>query len=372
MDALLRRLAEPSCRQPLSQPVPNGDDAFRAEKGDLKLAVRTLRRGILLQLSGQKARLQHLIDPTQRRLLWIHEGMPQVGDALMDLAPRSLLVEQGVQVDLFAAPHLKALFDDDPWFGKVMSTPEDVRPADYDLALVLSHDRKALKLKRSHLPALDWVSLLGYYDSGAFHRARFITQRLADLLGLRLDESAMARHSRQKLGCADADAAWARACCPAPADAVIAVGGVSPNRTYTHWVDVMRQLHATGLRRLILIGSDNGRAMAARMAEVAADLDGLVLIDQVAKTSLRQAHALIERARVALCADGGLMHLACATRTPVVGLYCTAIAPEWREPLGHRGASLVSPTQDTSTLPVQAVVQATLDVRRSVPPDSNS
>ncbi|GKQ56513.1 glycosyltransferase family 9 protein [Sphaerotilus sulfidivorans] len=347
---LLRPLADATNLQPLSAPVPADDAAFRARKGEFKLALRTMRRALQLSMSGQRRRLCTRIDPAQRRILWIHQGMPQVGDALMDLAPRSLLAEQGYMVDLYAVPHLVALFRDDPWFSRTLSDPAEVDPARYDLAIVLGHDRKALELKQTRLPQLPWVSLHGYYDSPGFHRARYVAQRLADLLGIVLDTDAMARHSVQKLATLSANAAWATAQCPQPADAVIAVGGVSPDRTYFHWDRVVAGLHADGMRRIILIGSDNGRAMADRITALATTLPGLELIDCVARTTLPQAHALVGRARIALCADGGLMHLALATSTPVIGLYCGAIRPEWREPLRHAGCSLVAPQHDTSTI----------------------
>src|SRR5262249_15204214 len=84
-----------ACVQQPTRGIPADDGPFRARKGLWKLAVRTGRRQLLLASSGQLPLLRQRIDPAWRRLLWVHEGMPQIGDALMDLAPRSLLVEHG-------------------------------------------------------------------------------------------------------------------------------------------------------------------------------------------------------------------------------------------------------------------------------------
>ena len=141
-------MAQACVRQPLSQPVPADDAAFRARKGMLKLAARTLRRQWLLGLSGQAPLLHERIDPAWRRALWVHEGMPQIGDAMMDLAPRSLLAARGIAVDLVAAPHIAALFEGDPWFKRTLGSAEEARPEHYDFVIALSHDRKSWRLKR--------------------------------------------------------------------------------------------------------------------------------------------------------------------------------------------------------------------------------
>ena len=202
-------LAQACVQQPLSRPVPADDAAFRARKGTLKLAMRTARRQLLLGLSGQWP-LQHpRIAPAWRRALWVHEGMPQLGDAMMDLAPRSLLAEHGIAVDLFAAPHIAALFAGDPWFQRTLCRADELHAENYDFVIALSHDRKSWRLKRERLAGLPWVSLHGFYGGPDFHRARFATLRLGDLLGLTLDDEALASHAAQKLRLGDAPARWA-------------------------------------------------------------------------------------------------------------------------------------------------------------------
>ncbi len=322
----------------------------------LKLAARTARRQWLLGLSGQAPLLRARIDPAWRRALWVHEGMPQIGDAMMDLAPRSLLAEHGVALDLFAAPHIAALFEGDPWLNRSLSRPDEIRPENYDFVIALSHDRKAWRRKRERLPGLPWVSLHGYYDGPDFHRARFATRRLGDLLGLTLDADALALHSAQKLHLREAAARWAAEQAGHLPSVGLAIGGVHAERTYRRWPAVAERLIARGVQQLVLIGSDNGRALAD--AVVAAVAGRIPVRDLVGRADLHQAHALFASASVAVCADGGLMHLALATPAPVVSLFTAAIDPQWRLPLGQRGTSLVSPSGSVDDIAPQAIADA--------------
>ncbi|HEV8312325.1 MAG TPA: glycosyltransferase family 9 protein [Burkholderiaceae bacterium] len=357
-----KALAQACVQQPLTRPVPADDGPFRARKGLWKLAVRTGRRQLLLGLSGQLPLLRMRIDPAWRRLLWVHEGMPQIGDALMDLAPRSLLHERGLSVDLFAAPHIASLFAGDRWFTRVLSSDGDVQAQAYDAVIVLSHDRKALRLKRERLSALPWVSLQGYYGGPDFHRARFAARRVADLLGLTLSDAELAPHATQKLAVDAAASRWAAQHALARRTVAVALGGVRADRTYHRWVEVARLLQQRGIEQLLLLGGDNGRPLADELAAA----DGRPpMLDLVGRTDLRQAHALLSRASVAVCADGGLMHLAFAASIPVVSIFNAAIEPQWRLPPHASGASLASSTAVVDDLSPHAIADAVSTVLRA-------
>ncbi len=291
--------------------------------------------------------------------------MPQIGDALMDLAPRSLLVERGIQVDLIAAPHIAALFEHDVWFSRVLSRPQEIQAADYDAAILLGHDRKAIALKRDPLAALPWVSLHGYYAGPDFHRARFATQRLADLLGTALNPAEFARHSAQKLAVSPQAASWAAHECPVSDAIALAIGGVWPQRTYHRWPDLIDRLRGQGRKRFVLVGTDNGRMIADR---IVASARGVEVFDFVGRTGLPETQALLAQAAAVVCADGGLMHLALANDPPVVALFNAAIDPQWRVPMHLNGLALTSPTRDVDGLAPDAIARAVNDVLSAVRP----
>ena len=353
----LRALAEACVQQPLRLPVPDDAAGFAARKGPWRMALRTARHHLLLRCSGQLPTLRQCIKPGWSRVLWIHEGMPQIGDALMDLAPRSLLAERGMQVDLFASEHIATLFERDAWFAHSLHRPDDVRVENYDVAIVLSHDHKARVSKRARVATLPWVSLQGFYGGPDFHRARFVTQRLADLLSQRLAPEEFAWHSAQKLRVKPEAADWAAHVQAAPGGVALVLGGVWPARTYRHWVEILSALYTYGMRSFVLIGSANGRAMADQLAaHCAADM---TLADFVGRTTLPQAHALLAQSAAVVCTDGGLMHLALTTTTPVVALFNTEISPEWRFPVHVQGIGLRSPGHEVSEIAPELIAEAT-------------
>ncbi len=359
--AWLAGLAQDCWHQPLSQPVP-ADGGFAARKSLASLVLRSLRRRLQLRYSGQQPLRSERLQPGWKRLLWLHEGMPQIGDALMDLAPRSLLVQAGHSVDLLAPPHLAALFAADPWFGRALAM--DQRAVDqaaplaaaYDAVILLSDDRRSLQFKRQHLPGLPWLSLHGLYNGPDFHRGRFSAQRHADWLGQALAAVELAQHARQKLALAPASAQWAQQQPGAAGAVLLALGGVVAKRSYPHWPAVVAALRQQGLRQWVLVGSANGRPAAD--AVLAGAQPGDQVLDLVGHTSLQQVHALAAQARAVLCCDGGLMHLALCTATPVLGLFSADIQPAWRLPVGQEGNSLQAPTHSVSSLAPAQVAHA--------------
>jgi ADP-heptose:LPS heptosyltransferase len=326
-------LDQACCRQPLSTPVPADDAGFAQRKSPFQRAVRTLRRRWQLHLSGQQRLRQERFAPRWHRLLWIHEGMPQLGDALMDLSARSLLAEAGMALDLWLPPHLLPLFGGDPWVQRVFALgAAGPAASDYDAVILLSDDRRSLVHKRRHLPELPWLSLHGEYNGPDFHRGLFAAQRIADWLEQPLGAAELSRHGHQKLPLTPEALSWARAQGDTTDAVLLALGGADGERSYHHWAELMHLLGLQGVRRWIWLGSDNARAMSqALRATLPA---GAEVVDAVARTSLPQAQALIASAACAICCDGGLMHLALCTDTPLVALFNRRIAPAWRLPPG--------------------------------------
>ncbi|MEO6362467.1 MAG: hypothetical protein ABIO71_04500, partial [Caldimonas sp.] len=268
--------------QPIARPVPADDARFLAAKGPAKLAFRLARRGVELAASGQRRFEAQAIAPGWKRALWIHAEAPQLGDALMDLAPRSLLVEHGIAVDLLAPAAIASLFRGDRAFGRVMACDDEIVADRYDVVVTDSRSWKALAAKRRRAATLPWVSIKGDYLGYDYQRALFATRRIAELLGVTLDDAAERLHARQKL--------WLPANGDGPRGAqptvALALGGVRAERSYAHWPGVAEALVAAGVGRLTLLGSAN--ALSAR-GEVMARLAGhgsVEVLDLVDATDL--------------------------------------------------------------------------------------
>ncbi|MGC1173328.1 glycosyltransferase family 9 protein [Polaromonas sp.] len=331
LDRQLKQAALATTTPQLRNPVSTASSQeYIAEAGYRKLGWRALRRRLVFRMSGQAKLKINSLKNAGNRGLWLYFGEGQIGDALMDLAPRSLLHAQGFSMDLLTDTTIARLFDDDPWFTGVTSDVSAVAEVAYDFVIVLSHKRRSLQPKIRHFRALPWVSILEDFTGPNFDRAAYATQRLADLLELELSPAEFARHACQKLKPSTASPGLAQNAAQMDQAIALSVGGVDPLRTYKHWPAVMAQLVRQGKTAFILIGSDNGLVEARR---IVLELGNSALVhNYVGKCSLAQSHYLLAAARIIVCVDGGLMHLAATTQTPLIGLFSSAIRPEWRLP----------------------------------------
>jgi Glycosyltransferase family 9 (heptosyltransferase) len=351
----IRRMARDSVTQPLAVPVASNAAAYLEAVGEPKLGWRAFRRELVYRLSGQERyRIDHLREGC-RRGLWMYFGVPQIGDALMDLAPRSMFAEAGVEVDLVSHAHLADLFRGDSWFARVLADPSEIDSAAYDFVVVPSHKHRSLKMKQRHLARHPWFSVHARFTGPEFHRAEFAARRLADFLRLAQTPEEIARHARQKLGAGDATPGGSVPSRLAPGAIALALGGVRANRSYAHWPEVVRALAQAGHRDFVLLGSDNGSAAAREIAALGDS--SLRVLDFVGRTSLSACRELLSRCALALAADGGLMHLAIAAGVPVVSLFQGDVQPQWRLPATEIARSIQSATSSVSDIAPRRIVQ---------------
>jgi hypothetical protein len=346
LDAKLREWALMSATQPLTRPVPGESPVHYLGEVGFRKAGRRLawRRGVL-RLSGQQRFKRDRFPAGAKRLLWIYFGENQIGDALMDLAPRSLLADLGYEVDLFTSPDIAALFEGDPWFRRVGASGMQFDPTAYECAIVLSNKDRPLRPKRQHFAHLPWVSLHEFFTGPNFHRGLFAAQRLADLGSRALAADELQRHGLQKLRpLVSAD----RLDNALASRITLVAGGAHADRTYERWEAVVRELVAAGETQLTLAGSANGSEQAAALVRA---LSGAARVeDFTGRTTLVQTRALLDASQVVACPDGGLMHLALTTRAAVVPLFSSQIAPEWRLPTPTAYTALRSPTRRISDI----------------------
>ncbi len=339
-------------RQPVAEPVPADDAAFLASKGRWRVATRVAKRRLEVLASGQSALQAARWPPEWRRAIWFHAEAPQLGDSLLDLAPRSLLAEQGIAVDIVLPAALGGAYRGDRWFGSVIAQADADARVDasrFDVAIVDSSCGKALAAKRRVAPRLPWLSVRGDYLAYDYQRGLLATRRFAELLGVTLSRSDELRHARQKLDVAGA--------VPSPDSngrVAITLGGVRPERTWRGWPAVARALRDAGIDRFLLLGSGNGAEHARAVRDAIPDADVLDLVGRATIPGTQQAMAV---SRAVLCVDGGLMHLACTTRTPMLALFDRTSLPIWRVPLDWDGRAIVSDTADVNGIAVDAVIE---------------
>lgn len=361
LDRQLKQAALATTTPQLRKPVSTASaQEYISEVGHRKLGWRALRRRLVFMMSGQAKVKINSLKNTGKRGLWLYFGEGQIGDALMDLAPRSLLHAHGFSIDLLTDTTIARLFHDDPWFASVTDDISAVAKVTYDFVIILSQKRRSLQPKTRHFRALPWVSILEDFTGPNFDRAAYATQRLADLLELDLDSAEFARHARQKLRPSTASAGLEQHAAQAGQAVALSIGGVDPLRTYKGWPAVMAQLVHHGKNEFVLIGSDNGLAEARRIELELGD--SALVHNYVGKCSLEQSHCLLAAARVIICVDGGLMHLAATTQTPMVSLFSSTIRPEWR--LSSRPSTLFacSGSADVNDISPQEIAEKALSL----------
>jgi heptosyltransferase-3 len=104
---------------------------------------------------------------------------------------------------------------------------------------------------------------------------------------------------------------------------------------------VIQGLRQAGLR-VALIGGDGDRAAAEAVAHAVEALGGEAPPARVGGMSLGEVAGLLSQAALLLGADSGLLHVAAAMGTPVVGLYGPTDPAAWA-PVGGRVLPVRSP-----------------------------
>ncbi len=349
LDIRLRRFAAPTHTPPFAQPIASNVAHYLAVTPLRTMAWRRIRRWLWLAVNRQLGLERTGIAAEHKRILWIHSGMPQVGDSLMDLACRELLRGRGLRIDLLIDAHLAPLYADDEVFAHAGSDAQEAARTDYDLVIVLGASSHNLRPKLSHFRRVPYVNLHRWYTGPEFQRTLFGYFRLDQLLGGHTDPAWILARARPHMTVANSTRATVAAIGLPPRFVVLAVGGVRGFRTYGHWPAVVDALREAGVDTpIVLVGADNGRA--ARDA-IVAGRDDMNLIDRLGRHALPEVFEILRCSAVAVCADGGLLHVAHAAGTPTVSLFAERIQPEYRLTPANRSLAFYSAVEVSEIAP---------------------
>lgn len=122
---------------------------------------------------------------------------------------------------------------------------------------------------------------------------------------------------------------------------------------YENWRQVVQSLQSEGLSVGLLGAKPSNQARFWQGTRTEADLcerDGV--IDLRGAFSLSEVVGALSKAQLVLTLDNGILHAACATETPVVGLFRHGIHRLWAPPFGN--LHVVEPGQDRAVADVTA------------------
>lgn len=344
--SLLEKWAKLSVTQPLSKSVYANDSEYFASTGVSKLGWRQFRRAAYYGLCGHANNCHQHIQPHWKRGLWLYKGISQIGDALMDLAPRDLLTANGLAIDLLSDIHICELFEGDSWFGQVFSSIDLIQDDDYDFVIMPSNKRRSLSHKRGPLAKLPWVSMHGFYTGPEFNRADFAAQRLFDALGIMGTPDELQSHARQKLVPLISPRSSNHTQNKSPVKIAFALGGVDRHRTYSKWESVALSIVTDKPIDLTLLGSSN----AIQAADKFLATWPYRLTNMVDKTNLTQCRKIINEQDLLIASDGGLMHLGITTKTKLISLFPSNVHPEWRLPKSMEINSITSTSNNVNDI----------------------
>jgi heptosyltransferase-2 len=312
---------------PFPQPLPSNVEQYLQQVRPWKLGWRRARRTAWLALNGQLALERTRIEPQHRRILWIHSGMPQVGDSLMDLACRDLFKGRDHEVDLLIDPHLVALYEHDDVFRHVYGDATQAARNEYDLVLLLTASSHSLRQKFRHFRRVPYAHLQGFYNGPEFHRTLFGYYRLSELLGLSPTPAEVLPIARAHMIVSDAVRAEVDAMKLPERFVALCIGGVRGWRTYAYWDEVVERLRLPEGTGIVLLGAANG---TEARDTILAKATGRRIVDRVAQDPLPRVYEVLRRSALAVCADGGLLHVANAARVPTISLFAERIDPLYR------------------------------------------
>ncbi|MBV8627629.1 MAG: glycosyltransferase family 9 protein [Paraburkholderia sp.] len=301
--------------------VPFEPEVFLLRNSPFKITKKYLHKYLLLKLRGQiPLELKHL--DSSQRILWIYTRR-NFGDAIMDMAGRALLKGMNVPIDLFTLPSLHKLFAEDDVFQNVFSDLREIEGRQYDAILMSEFNLPSIRLKNRHFRKLPYACLFQYFNGPDRNQTDFSYASVNDVFSLGHAASELQSISKPYLASKPDTVESVQPFIPDTPFLALAVGGLDPNRTYGHWPAVLDLMDRSDdprmLKRIVLLGSDNGLAMAEQLG--AQRFRNLQISSCVGKLSLLQTREVAARASLFVGADGGLMHVAHTTPAPSVSLF---------------------------------------------------
>jgi ADP-heptose:LPS heptosyltransferase len=141
----------------------------------------------------------------------------------------------------------------------------------------------------------------------------------------------------------------------ATAPIAVAAGAKWPAKDWgeSNWAELIGHLSAAGPRSLILVGAEDERALAERLA-MRWPHRSLNLCGQMTP---RETAAVLGRCAVLVCHDSGPMHLAASQKTPCVALFGNFNLPHRWFPFGD-GHEVIYESSGVRNIPVPRVVEA--------------
>ena len=308
---------------PFKFEIPNYIQEFHKKKPVIKTWFKFFKRYLYLILKGQKLLEVSSILPKHKYILWINISAPSLGDSLMDLSSRILLQER--KVDLLTDKKNSDLYKDDLIFSKVYSDKKQVETNLYDLVIIDSYSTRSIYIKAKIASSTPFVGMFGFFNGPEVNRVLFSFHQMNQLLGYKKNESQINSMAKSSISISDFDKKIVQNINLPRSFIAVALGGEWSYRTYQKWNEVIEEIIVNDNElNVVLLGSSNAKHFAK---EIINKFSHLNIYNYVNQFTYNQTAQIINRARILLCCDGGLMHAANSVNTPIIALFAR-LSPE--------------------------------------------
>ena len=302
---------------PFKFDIPNYTKEYIEKKSLLERWFKFYKRYLYINLKRQKSLEIENILPEHKYILWINISAPSLGDSLMDLSSRTMLI--GRKVDLFTDKRNSELYKDDFFFSKVFTEIKQINECRYDLVILDSYSTRCINIKAKIANLVPFAGMFGYYNGSEVHRVLFSFHQMNNLLGYVKSENEINKIARASISISSSDQKLIQKTRLPSSFIAIAIGGEWNYRTYNKWDCVIEKLIGIDNHiNIVLIGSDNAKDSATIIFDKFSKRN---VINCVAKFTFKQTAEIINQAKMLFCCDGGLMHPANALKTPIIGLF---------------------------------------------------
>jgi ADP-heptose:LPS heptosyltransferase len=308
---------EKTYKLPFKFHIPNYTLDFLIKQSLKKRNFKFLKRSLFILFKQQKNLEVYRILPEHKKILWINVAASSLGDSLMDLSSRVLIQDR--VVDLFTDTKNANLYKNDLVFNSIFTKKNQVNSFDYDLVIIDSFGAKSINIKANIASQVNYVGMFGFYNGPEVNRVLFSFHRLNQLLGYSKNEIEINSVAKCSLEVSRADKSVVLNSNLPSNYIAIALGGEWNYRTYNNWQCIIEELISDNKDlNIVLLGSRNATDVTKKIKNKYHHPN---IIDCVNQFTFNQTAEIINRAKILLCCDGGLMHSANSVNTPIVALF---------------------------------------------------
>jgi ADP-heptose:LPS heptosyltransferase len=319
---MFEKIIDQSIHTPF-QAVDCASDDFLQVNSKFSIVKKYLSRYVRLLVGGQIG-LEVATIPVDGRILWLHTGKRNIGDALIEASGRLLLKSRGVRIDLLTLSNLAPVFDGDDIYINKFYDISHIDSSKYDYILMTEFNHRTIRVKVKYFKKLPYACLFRYFYGPDRNQTMFSFAAVNEVFGLGFGED-LSGIAKPYMHVDQFTKNQFLKIKPEAPFLVISVGGIDANRTYKQWGSVLHLLNeselANTVSNVVLLGSENGVEDAAMLMKLR--LSRIKVRSYVAKLSLKESQVMISHALRFLGCDGGLMHVAHTTSTPTVVIFAS-------------------------------------------------